>query len=229
MPWNKGFTKLSHLSVRKISETMKQKRLDNFKKWRDRMKKEGKIKTSYPSFLKSKELAELIGVVLGDGHIEKFPRTERIYISSHSENSGFIRRYENILQKIFNKNPNILKTKKKCIRIGLYEKYISKRLGVPTGSRKEIKFILPYWIRNNKKILIPFLRGLYEAEGSYCIHKQTATYKFIFSNKNESLLLIVFLSLKRLGFHPHRDAVRVQISRRKEVEDLVKLIQFRYY
>ncbi|AHB40802.1 hypothetical protein P147_WWE3C00001G0902 [candidate division WWE3 bacterium RAAC2_WWE3_1] len=31
MVWNKGFTKFTHPSVKKISETMKMKKIDNFK------------------------------------------------------------------------------------------------------------------------------------------------------------------------------------------------------
>jgi hypothetical protein len=42
--WNKGQTKYNNLSVKKISDTMKLKKIDNFKFWRDKMKKEGKIK-----------------------------------------------------------------------------------------------------------------------------------------------------------------------------------------
>jgi hypothetical protein len=45
--WNKGQTKYTNLSVKKISDTMKEKRIDNFKEWRDKMKTKGKIKSKY--------------------------------------------------------------------------------------------------------------------------------------------------------------------------------------
>jgi hypothetical protein len=61
------------------------------------------------------------------------------------------------------------------------------------------------------------------------IHKPTCTYKFSFSNINESLLQNVFKSLKTLGFSPHRDKVRVQISRKADVYKIQKMIKFRVY
>lgn len=73
MPWNKGFTKNNHPGVMKISQTMRDKHIDNFKRWRDRMRKLGKIPKDYPNFSFSKELAEYIGVILGDGNIITFP------------------------------------------------------------------------------------------------------------------------------------------------------------
>lgn len=78
--WNKGHTKKTNASLRKTSETMRRKKLDNFKKWRDEMKKQGKIKSTYPALIHSSELAELIGVIHGDGHIGKLPRTESLRI-----------------------------------------------------------------------------------------------------------------------------------------------------
>src|SRR5579872_6298186 len=98
--WNKGFTKDSHLSVRKISQTMKGRHLDNFKVWRDEMKKQGKIKNAYPLLQKNGDLAELIGVTLGDGYLAKFPRTDLLTISANSANIGFIERYANLIEKL---------------------------------------------------------------------------------------------------------------------------------
>src|SRR4030042_1614280 len=98
-PWNKGKTALTHHSIAKISETFKRKRIDNFKEWRDRMKAIGKIKSTYPVFNRNGDLAELIGVILGNGYIGKFPRTEVLTILSNSNNKGFIKRYFNIVKR----------------------------------------------------------------------------------------------------------------------------------
>ena len=38
IPWNKGHTKFTHPSVRKISDSMKSKKIDNFSKWRSEMR-----------------------------------------------------------------------------------------------------------------------------------------------------------------------------------------------
>lgn len=228
--WSKGFTKENNLSVRKISETMKRKKIDNLKKWREGMKALGKIRTSYPEFEKNGDLAELIGMILGDGHIEEFPRTERLYITNNSEDVELIKRYGKFVADFFEKEPVFMKVKTaNCVVISLYQKFISKRLKIPTGSRKNLDYKLHKWIKSNEKYLIRFLRGLYEAEGSFCVHKPTSTYKLFFTNKNDSLLEIVFNSLEILGFHPHKSRCNIQVSRKEEVYRLKDLLEFRKY
>ncbi|RJQ35148.1 hypothetical protein C4568_01495 [Candidatus Parcubacteria bacterium] len=228
--WSKGFTKDTHPSVRKISETMRKKKIDNFAVWRKKAKANGRIPSEYPLLEKNGDLAELIGVVLGDGHIQKFPRTERLLIFSNSNNKVFVRRYAKLVQKFFNKEPYVYKqSKENCIRISLYQKHISKRLGVPAGPRKDLNFTVPRWILKDRAHIIRYLRGLYEAEGSYSVHAATYTHKFVFTNTNQSLLKIVVKLLKVLGFSPHYDALRVQISRKTEVANAIELLGFRKY
>ncbi|OGN28195.1 MAG: hypothetical protein A3A33_02465 [Candidatus Yanofskybacteria bacterium RIFCSPLOWO2_01_FULL_49_25] len=223
-PWNKGKTKLTDAGVKKISETFKESGIDNFAEWRAQHKKE------YAAISHDADLAELTGVVLGDGHIEKFPRTERLIIVSNSANYGFINRYRRIVERLFHKKPVCLKvTSANAVRISIYEKGISKRLQIPTGSRKKLEYKIPSWIWQNDQFLLRFLRGLYEAEGCFCVHLPTSTYKMIFTNMNPFLLDAVFQGLVRFGFHPHTGWNKIQVSRKQEVMDLKKLLQFRDY
>lgn len=229
-PWNKGYTKENNLSVAKISSTFKKRRIDNFKEWRKEAIKLGIIKNKFPNFKKNGDLAELIGVVLGDGYIGRFPRTELLTIVSNSKNTGFVERYSRLVEKIFEKKPSLSKRKKSnCIDIKIYQSKISKRLDIPSGSRGSLVKKIPYWIVRNKSYLKRYLRGLYEAEGSFCIHKPTYTYKFLFANKNESLKQNVYMALKMLGFHPHKSKYQIQISRKEEVFKAKSLIRFREY
>ncbi|HCJ52170.1 MAG TPA: hypothetical protein DHV25_00415 [Candidatus Kerfeldbacteria bacterium] len=81
----------------------------------------------------------------------------------------------------------------------------------------------------SRPYIIRYLRGLYEAEGSYSVHKQTYTYKFVFSNTNQSLLKNVVELLKMLELSPHHDSLRVQISKKDQVARAIKLLEFRKY
>lgn len=230
MSWSKGYTKETHPSVMKISRTMKARGIDNFKNWRIKMKKIGKIPSSYPPFRPSENLAEYIGVVLGDGNISKFPRSERIIIAANSNNHGFIKRYADFTQIIFNKKPTVSKVKSKnCVRISLYQKEISRRLRIPTGNRGPKKIKIPKWIWENDLYVISLLRGLFEAEGSLSIHLPTCTYNFQFCNKNASLLKITEKGLRMLGYHPEIRKAGVRLRRKAEVESFKKLIRFREY
>jgi len=232
--WSKGFTKETHKSVKKISLTMRERKIDNFRVWREKIKEDGKIPNDYPTLPRNGDTAELIGVVLGDGNIYKFPRTECLTIVSNSNNTGFIKRYSEIVKNLFNKKVTLQNQTThgkiiNCIRIRIYQKKISNRLKVPSGDRSKINFKVPKWIWNNKNFLIRFLRGLYEAEGCFCVHVPTGTYKFIFVNKNQSLLNAVFQGLVKLGFHPHYSYYKVQISRKEEAYRCRDLIEFRKY
>lgn len=231
-PWSKGYTKETHSSVAKISETFKRKKINNFAKWQEGMRKKGKWPASrtYPALKKSGNLAELIGVILGDGYLGKHPRTENLAIFSNSNNPGFIKRYSQLIKKVFNKEPSIYRRKdSNCTKIAIYQKDISRRLNILVGKRTNHNIRIPQWILKDKRHLIRYLRGLYEAEGSFCVHKPTYTYKFLFSNRNESLLRNVYRGLKILGFHPHKSKYKIQISRKKEVYKIKNLIKFRKY
>lgn len=228
--WNKGLTKHNNASVLKISQTMKRRKIDNFSIWREKMKLSGKIRSHYPTLTKNGDLAELIGVVLGDGYIGKFPRTEELSIFSNSNNPGFIRRYSNLVEKIFSKKPAVAKhSMDSCIRIRIYQKNIQKRLKIPYSPRGKLKIQVPVWILGKREYIVRYLRGLYEAEGSHCVHEPTSTYKVFFSNRNSSLLRNVYILVRGLGFHPHRSLYQVQLSRKKEVFDFLDLIKFRKY
>lgn len=223
--WNKGLTKELHPSVRKISETMKKKEADNFSEWR-----KGKGRRTYKTLKKDGNLAELIGVVLGDGNIYSFARTEGLRIVGNTKYPGFIDRYEHIIECVFGKRPTVTKRKgSNAANITLYEKYISRRLGIPVGSKRDLQVIVPNWIVKEKANVIRFLRGLYESDGCYSVHKATYTYKFTFSNRNQTLLDVVYVLVSGLGFHPHRTKYAIQVSRKEEVQNLKNLLQFRNY
>lgn len=230
--WSKGFTKENHSSLKKTSETMKKKDIDNFSVWRERMKKEGKIRTQYPVLPKNGDLAELIGVVLGDGHIRKFARVDELSIFSNSNNPGFVKRYARLVKKIFDKKPALTKHgDKNCTRIRIYQKFIQKRIGVPYSPRGKLNIIIPPWVLRDNEFIVRYLRGLYEAEGSHSVHLPTSTYKFAFSNRNVSMRRNVLRLMKKLGFHPHESTKNssVQISRKKEVFEAMELLKFRKY
>ena len=228
--WSKGETKETHESVKKISNTMRERGVDNFKEWREQAKKSGRIPSEYPELGHSGDLAELIGVVLGDGHIYAHDRCDGLRIVGNANNPQFAERYASIIQRLFNKRPSIIeRSREHALNITLYQKHIANRLGIPTGSKLDYEFKLPQWIEDSSEYSIRFLRGLYEAEGSVSHHVGTYTHKLIFSNKNQSITDVVLRLLSRLGFHPHYSPYQVQISRREEVQNLQDLLQFRDY
>jgi len=230
--WVIGKNKDNDSRVTKISNTMKRKHLDNFKGWRDKMIKLGKIRHTYPPFEKSGELAFLIGMVIGDGNIYVFPRTECLDITFSGKYPKMVDYTEKIVLRLFEKKfshtirngPN-----GGCIRGRIYQKQISSRLGVPSGKRRYTKIGVPNWIWQKRKYLTACLRGLFEAEGSYSVHLPTCTYNFQFSNRNVKILDDVERGLKILGYRPERRINSVRLRKRAEAMDFKKLINFREF
>lgn len=215
-------------SKQKISVTMRARKIDNFAQYRAVVS--ASRPESYFNLEESGELAEMIGVVLGDGYIGAHLRTEVLRIACNYNNPGFIKRYSDLVELIFEKKPAVKKRKtSNCVDIVIYQKNISGRLGLETGAKTHRPFILPEWIKNNPDYQIRFLRGLFETDGCHATHLPTYTYKFIFSNVNKSLLETVYMLLCGLGFNPCMTDRSVQLSRKMEVERAVKLVKFRQY
>lgn len=230
VPWNKGRTKENHPSLLKTSETLKQKKISNFSGWMAIAKQTGLIPATYPALSHTKKTAFLIGLTLGDGHICRHERTESLRITLGCDKPELWQISAEVVKDIFHKMPHVRKIKScEAIAIQIYQKNISRRLGVPVGARKELTIDIPPWIWNNKPCLIACLKGLYEAEASLSVHLPTYTYNFSFSNHNVSLLDFVERSLVELGFHPERRWNAVRIRRKLEVSLLERMLTFRNY
>lgn len=111
-PWNKGLNKLTHESLRKVSETFKRNSIDNFANWRkENINNHVRLKHS-------QSLALLTGLILGDGHIERFPRTERLIITLGTDKPGLILLAIDLVYKIFKKRLTVRKVKNSnCVKI----------------------------------------------------------------------------------------------------------------
>lgn len=228
--WAKGYTKETHPSIAKMAETFRRKKIDNFAQWREEARKKGLIPQVYKPLNKNRDLAFLVGLTLGDGNINKFPRTECLRIALAAKYPGLINYTDQIIKKVFNKVPNVRKVKSSaCYTVTIYQNKISDRLGIPAGDRHNFKFNMPDWIQKNKDFLLNFIRGLFEAEGSLSIHLPTCTYNFQFSNKNKSLLKNVEKSLQLLGYHPEVRLNSIRLRKKAEVESFRQLIRFRMF
>ena len=199
--WNRGKTKETDLRVRKISETLKAKRIDNFAQWRCRARRLG-----------------------------KFPRSERLRIALGTDKPLLWQHVAKVVRNVFSKEPWVQQRKQAaCVDISLYQTRLSERLGVPTGDRRKLAVRLPEWIWSDRQHLVACLKGLFEAEGSYSTHAPTYTYNLSFSNRNPALLDEVERALVSLGFHPERRSYAVRLRKKQEASHFIELIRFRSY
>ncbi len=227
IPWNKGETKFSHPSVLGISRTMAAKSVSNFDNWQ-RLRR----KSLNYSIKKSKNLAELIGIILGDGCIERYPRTERLWVTCNVNSNKYIQHIVNIIEGIFHKRPSLRKKKSQHgqgIDIYLYRCKLSEKLEIKPGNKIRNNVGIPAWIKKRKTFIIKCLKGLFETDGCFQEDKDNYAQFIEFKNFCQRLRMDVYNILKKLGYHPQLGKCYVRLARKKEVYKFKELINFRNY
>lgn len=224
IPWNKGKTKETHLSLEKLSYNLKLQKEWNFSRWQ----RENRI--HYEKLKKDKDLAELIGIVLGDGNLYKCPRTENLRVICDSQDTAYIKHIADLINKIFNKNPLVMKRKNEnAIVIGVYQCKLSERLGIPAGNKIRNNVGIPLWITSDEKYMLKCLKGLFETDGCFVEDKNNYTQIIEFKNNCRKLRKDVYNILLTLGFSPQLGRNYVRLARRGEVYKFKELIDFRNY
>lgn len=198
-------------------------------------------RTAYSSLLKggrqyrifpkhSKSLAELIGVVLGDGNIFTYERCQRLTISCDGSYTAYVKRIKYLVRDVFKKEPSVIRrTKANCYDIYLYMQDIDKALNLKAGNKIKNKVEIPNWILAKKEFLIRCLKGLFETDGNFSKNKKFYVQFIEFENKCPELRLSVYKAMKDLGYNPQLGSRYVRLARRKEVFDFTKRISYFKY
>ncbi len=130
----------------------------------------------------SVELAELFGILLGDGNLCEIPEKGiyQVRIFGHKINDyEYLTTYvKNLFKKLFNLEVSIY-TRKKCKVVILSKQsknllYTLKSFGLESGN-KVLNAKVPKWIMDNKRYMRAFVRGLIDTDG--CIYPKTRKHK----------------------------------------------------
>ena len=164
---------------------------------------------NFPS--ESKELAELFGIVFGDGGINN---DWQLVITLNSNSDLEYSRYvDKLLRKLFKidayirKRPNCNVLVLVCSGSNLIDFLISK--GAVRGNKVLQQIDIPHWINNNSKYKKAFVRGLVDTDGCLFIHKHTIKHieynniGFCFTNSSKKLIISTAKILKEFGINPH--------------------------
>lgn len=186
-------------------------------------------KRSYAPLRKNSELAELIGIILGDGHIQTFPRTERIVITCGGNKIKYVNRIAKITTNVFDKIPSILNHGKTAVDISIYQCKLSSRLGIPPGNKIRNNVGVPGWIKKNREFMMSCLKGLFETDG--CFQEDISNYAQYIELKNfcSQIKIDTYQMLKALGYNPQMGKCYVRLAKKKEAYSFKKLISFRKY
>ncbi len=159
----------------------------------------------------SKELAEILGVIFGDGGINN---NWQLVISLNSNLDLKYSRYiSNVLKKLFKikvyarKRPNQNTLVLVCSSTSLVDFLVKK--GAVRGNKVAQQIDIPEWINNNPEYEKSFVKGLVDTDGCLFIHKHVIKNQlynnigFCFTNHSQKLIVSVAKILEKFGIKPH--------------------------
>ena len=188
------------------------------KKWRTWWEAEGKfaehpmlnITKSIRKPLFTSDLAEFVGIILGDGGITKRQVTVTLHRHDDKEYSEYVR---HLFENLFCVIPGTYKNKRSLAdsivisRVELVQFCVNK-LGLKIGNKVRQQVGVPEWVISKKAYRIACLRGLVDTDGCIIRHKYTVKgkqycyKKLSFTNSSMPLLQFVFNEFKALGMNP---------------------------
>jgi len=179
------------------------------------------------------ELAEFIGIVIGDGNIYTKDRFELTIVGHMQEDKEY---HEKIISKLFKDLFNInVKSEVKyfkngtCRRTRIKSKavisFLIRTIGLKSGKKQEVE--IPKQIKNseNEEVIYSFIRGLADTDFTIKFktrYKKKNYYPIIIGNLSDKKLVYQLKSLlEKIGFHSH-------IENRKTYDDIRKKNYFTY-
>ena len=154
-------------------------------------------------------LAEFIGIMIGDGGMSKYQATISLNHITDLEYSLFVKQ---LISTLFEYVPSVYHKPYKSVldivmsRVQLVS--FLHEIGLPIGDKVRQNIDIPLWIKQNPTYIIPYIRGLIDTDGSIYTHtytskKKSYSYKKLsFTSASISLVHSVHSLLKELGFHP---------------------------
>ena len=163
---------------------------------------------SYPPTKRSAALAEIIGIVLGDGSIYLKERTYQVRIAGNSENGreylvSYVRRLFKSVFHVEARTKFVKNTKAMYLCIDL--KHVALELirhGLFPGDRRKTDPHIPCWIFDNKEYLRSCIRGLIDTDGT--VYPKTLRHpsaSIWFTTALPSLRDDFANAMRSLGFH----------------------------
>ncbi len=168
---------------------------------------------------KSKKLAELIGIILGDGGITNY----QVCITSHRNHNIHIKYIVRLIKDLFETNPAqyFYNTERKqnicCTIVSSVElvKFLES-LGLQKGNKVKHQVDVPNWIKQKLSWSKTCLRGLMDTDGCIYSHKHKSI-GMTFSNHSIPLKKFVYDTLLKLNFTPKYSGHGVYLYREKEI------------
>jgi hypothetical protein len=180
----------------------------------------------------SNDLAEFVGILLGDGHINE----NQISISLNRNDDRDYSSYVTMLiQRLFKFKPTINeRIDRNVIVILISRKNVVKYLrliGMKIGNKVRQQIDVPEWIRINHSYSVACVRGLVDTDGCMYIDKHIINnklYEYLglnFTNRSIPILEFVKSVWLRLNYHLLANGLfSACLKRGKEIDDYMQCV-----
>ncbi|OGG27777.1 hypothetical protein A3A59_06280 [Candidatus Gottesmanbacteria bacterium RIFCSPLOWO2_01_FULL_42_10] len=183
----------------------------------------------------SENLAEFVGILLGDGHIGKKQWSITLNSLADKKYALYVKR---LIISLFHFQPSIHNRKDYHVNVilgsGIKSIQYFQKIGLLIGNKVKQQVDVPEWIKFNPLFCIACLRGLVDTDGgifkhSYTVNSKRYSYiKLCFVNRSIPLLNFAYKTLTDSGFHPKQIMQvankRVWLYNQSEVKDYLKIV-----
>jgi len=171
-------------------------------------------------------LAEFIGIILGDGHIDK---NEIEITLEHPTELEYAQYIQNLIYSLFRYKTSIKLKPRNALRIRVYSREIVRKiqsLGLPHGNKIKNNIDIPNFVKKDKTLLKFCIRGLVDTDGGF-FFKQKGYHRLIieFKNLSPALLNSFAWGIHELGFTPSKSGGLGAVVRIQNQRDVAKYLQ----
>jgi len=177
---------------------------------------------NYPQ--KSLKLAELVGIIMGDGGIRNYQVIVTLNKETDKEYAFYV---VELFKSLFHLNSTIREENdEKTYNIVVSSKNLVEyfvKLNLKMGNKVKQQIDIPDWIKRDKKLKIACLRGLIDTDGCFYVDTHQIKNKHYFnpgvdfSTHSLPLFLSVKKILKDLNYHPTGEKEHIRLRRESEI------------
>jgi len=198
---------------------------------------------SFPE--ENENLAEFIGIVLGDGNINVYNKGKKsgtymvkIAGDSKKDYEYLTNHIANLSKRLFDIEPKFYQSKNSnCFYVLLHGiklvQYLSEK-GLKDGNKIKNQATIPKWVWKEDSYLKACIKGLYDTDGSVyeLLPHWPGLFQISFDNNNFTLLKDVRKALIKLGFivsnisSGRKGAFKIYITRKEQIHKFYKEIGF---
>ena len=169
-------------------------------------------------------LAEILGILNGDGHISKI-NNEICVVSSILE-KDYVLYIKKLFEKQFNLKFKMQKQHNK-LKLRTYSKklaeLLNKKYKTPRG-KKTGKLRIPKQIFNSKKMLTFYIKGLFDTDGTIYIRRKKDVVLEI-ASVDKKFLNDIKKALKILRFNAGTSGKNLYLYKKEEITNFFKIIK----